>query len=517
MAGNGRIGNTKARTGCLTCKKRKLKCDERKPACIRCENSQRHCEGYPHLFAALQKPPFASISYPLDRLLSTFKATSNEWQAYDFYINRACPNIGGSLDHDFWHDLVLRFAQDQCSVRFAVFALGHLCRHATVCQSDHCHCEHYRSAIKYYNRSIVSLNNSGRDQSIVLLLTCALFTCLEAMLGHQRNAIELIQKGYQIAAHLLSSPDGLTVAVSRLFERIRLLAILYGQPLSNPNNSCPSTDFTTLSQARHVLYSLMNDSIDFVRDATTAKWQLDSGDKVLVSLRLRRLELKTAFEMWVSQSASLSPRIRSTEGFAVLEALCAVATLWLINAMTRPEFMSGLEHGYFSTVIDKASQFLQHTGKKHPSFVFEMNWIPSLYFVGIKCRDPILRRTAASLLSSTARREGIWHQMETLALVNRVIQLEEGSGRLLYSVDSGLQYIQDGTRQIVAVYSWPLGDDKQWMVMSETLLLEDPFHPSTIDSQLCQVESWSESLRLRNDLCSYNPHDREKDKAETIP
>jgi len=32
--------------GCITCKKRHIRCDERKPACKRCINSDRTCEGY---------------------------------------------------------------------------------------------------------------------------------------------------------------------------------------------------------------------------------------------------------------------------------------------------------------------------------------------------------------------------------------------------------------------------------------------------------------------------------------
>lgn len=32
--------------GCVTCKKRNIRCDERKPACKRCINSGRTCEGY---------------------------------------------------------------------------------------------------------------------------------------------------------------------------------------------------------------------------------------------------------------------------------------------------------------------------------------------------------------------------------------------------------------------------------------------------------------------------------------
>ena len=36
----------KTRTGCVTCKRRKVKCDERKPLCVVCERAQLRCDGY---------------------------------------------------------------------------------------------------------------------------------------------------------------------------------------------------------------------------------------------------------------------------------------------------------------------------------------------------------------------------------------------------------------------------------------------------------------------------------------
>jgi hypothetical protein len=36
----------KVRTGCLTCKKRRVKCDETKPKCLKCLNSDYQCNGY---------------------------------------------------------------------------------------------------------------------------------------------------------------------------------------------------------------------------------------------------------------------------------------------------------------------------------------------------------------------------------------------------------------------------------------------------------------------------------------
>lgn len=36
----------RTRTGCLTCRKRRIKCDERKPGCMNCEKSKKCCAGY---------------------------------------------------------------------------------------------------------------------------------------------------------------------------------------------------------------------------------------------------------------------------------------------------------------------------------------------------------------------------------------------------------------------------------------------------------------------------------------
>ncbi|KAK3385315.1 hypothetical protein B0H63DRAFT_181546 [Podospora didyma] len=37
---------SKVKTGCQTCKTRKVKCDEGRPACVRCVSTGRACDGY---------------------------------------------------------------------------------------------------------------------------------------------------------------------------------------------------------------------------------------------------------------------------------------------------------------------------------------------------------------------------------------------------------------------------------------------------------------------------------------
>ncbi|KAI5948671.1 hypothetical protein KGF57_005282 [Candida theae] len=44
-----KIIKRRTRTGCLTCRKRRIKCDERKPSCYNCERSKKVCLGYENL------------------------------------------------------------------------------------------------------------------------------------------------------------------------------------------------------------------------------------------------------------------------------------------------------------------------------------------------------------------------------------------------------------------------------------------------------------------------------------
>ncbi|KAH8593943.1 fungal-specific transcription factor domain-containing protein [Bisporella sp. PMI_857] len=42
-----KVAKARSKTGCITCRKRKKKCDERKPGCLNCEKNAAICEGYP--------------------------------------------------------------------------------------------------------------------------------------------------------------------------------------------------------------------------------------------------------------------------------------------------------------------------------------------------------------------------------------------------------------------------------------------------------------------------------------
>ncbi|KAF7869989.1 hypothetical protein EAF04_004773 [Stromatinia cepivora] len=51
-----RASKPKVKTGCLTCKSRRVKCDEAKPGCLRCVRFGHKCEGYAYLQKSTVKP-----------------------------------------------------------------------------------------------------------------------------------------------------------------------------------------------------------------------------------------------------------------------------------------------------------------------------------------------------------------------------------------------------------------------------------------------------------------------------
>ncbi|KAM0226800.1 hypothetical protein ACHAPO_012066 [Fusarium lateritium] len=53
-------GGRKVKTGCATCRIRKIKCDEAKPFCQKCVKTGRTCDGYESVFRPFSSPPASS-------------------------------------------------------------------------------------------------------------------------------------------------------------------------------------------------------------------------------------------------------------------------------------------------------------------------------------------------------------------------------------------------------------------------------------------------------------------------
>src|ERR1700712_3835315 len=87
--GKGRLGSRiKSNTGCLSCKARKVKCDEDKPVCRRCLSTGRKCDGYANdkwrtQALAAESPEFAHVGF----VSSYANVDRVELQSFEFFIS----------------------------------------------------------------------------------------------------------------------------------------------------------------------------------------------------------------------------------------------------------------------------------------------------------------------------------------------------------------------------------------------------------------------------------------------
>lgn len=120
----------RVRTGCLTCLKRRVKCDEAKPFCARCRTGNFVCEGY--------RPP-RRVSPPLSASVSELElneAPSQEipwrhvnWRQeqlplYHHFVTTTVLRIFRNDHVAFWRDEVAQMSYGKDIVYEALLALG---------------------------------------------------------------------------------------------------------------------------------------------------------------------------------------------------------------------------------------------------------------------------------------------------------------------------------------------------------------------------------------------------------
>ncbi|KAK2001498.1 hypothetical protein LX36DRAFT_653242 [Colletotrichum falcatum] len=151
LAKKTRTSKPKVRTGCKTCKIRRVKCDEARPICERCCKARITCDGYdtrltPGDTLAMEGKPkqnpagtpapsaTAACRVLLRRpclntnpVLGSF-SHQQEVPYFDFFRHELINDLSGYSCSDFWSRIVLCEAMGRACVRHAVLAVAALSR-----------------------------------------------------------------------------------------------------------------------------------------------------------------------------------------------------------------------------------------------------------------------------------------------------------------------------------------------------------------------------------------------------
>ena len=211
---------------------------------------------------------------------------------------------------------------------------------------------------------------------------------------------------------------------------------------------CPNipTVFISLEQARNSLDYQWNSCVQFLNRVeddwdARSRGSISNGPlDVVESTDMVRQEMFNRFQRWLVafraflQSHGRSLDSRGLQAARSLEISHSFATIYLdvstvlkINDETIWDtFTERFEH-----VVDLATSIVESSNRdKSPQnrgvdFSLDMHTVAPLYAVAHRCRHPILRRKAISLLYAAPRQEGVWDSVLTARVAERLVGIEE--------------------------------------------------------------------------------------------
>ncbi|KAI1177073.1 hypothetical protein F4777DRAFT_543656 [Nemania sp. FL0916] len=424
-----RKGNAKVRTGCVTCKIRKLKCDEAKPSCRRCTSTGRKCDGY------ITAPTSSALSWHRPRHLFPNVDDASERRCLEFFCDVAAPVLSGPLDPYFWTHLVLQFSQMEPAVRHSVVAIGSLYeqvhRHQVtgplLCD-DKLVLSHYNAAIRHLK--------TMKNESLVLLV-CILFICIEFLLGNRAAANEHCQHGIIILKKVEETFPWAKEYLSPIFRRLSVLPFFFtvverlGPNLLCLDDSIPF--FSTISEAQFYLDGILGRTVRLIRRGDAYRLGNLKHEPVLPDLLAEQDFTRTLLDDWYSSftqlvSKSPEPGLRSVHRCDMIMRYL-ICRVWVGTCFDFHQTAYDKYNDIFRSMIDSAAAVESSDYAAQPiKFTFEMGFIPSLYFVAIKCRCLDTRLQALSLMKRLgAARENLWEIVTMFASAKRIIEIEHGA------------------------------------------------------------------------------------------
>ncbi|KAI0412273.1 hypothetical protein F5X98DRAFT_355368 [Xylaria grammica] len=502
----------KVKTGCRTCKTRRVKCDEGRPACHRCVSTGRICDGYgiwgggSIKYSARDLTPRANadgVQYALSSQfgkLSLEQETCFRWFRYQTYSKLPLPFIT-----PFWKTLVIQACTAEPAILHAALALGSAHQKESLEEGKPTDTgtaldSQQKFMLREYGEAIRSLQPhlSGQDKrSIhVALAACALFTFFENLLGRYAAAKAHLHSGLKLLAEIYGpvddSADVVVTATPRgyvddwiieSFARLHVQAALLGQGLLGlfprlpvfPASPIP-TFFESSNQAAHHMDRLMLDILH-LEEQCSLPADNTLGTELHTVLHDRQQRLGRELRLWLM--AYNATNLEVSENFSpvdefymkILGGYHTMATL-IIKTSTRParESMYDLYTADFVSLIDQLvtiwkAHVARPAWRPNPATtemprrishsVGDKGWIPLLYFVAVKCRIHRIRLQAVRLMSQTLHKEGIWNSRLALVLAKEIIRVEEGDFYQGFDIDDRFSIIGIPTEQDIALPPLP--------------------------------------------------------------
>jgi hypothetical protein len=485
-------------------RQRRVKCDERKPGCVRCQNLGRECGGYaPEIseeapktitHVAIHPRPLSVISYAPTAVIP---GDNDERRYFQRFCDKTAAEMGGLFDPTFWTEKILQLCHSDAPIRYATIALAALAQWSEVTsfptrlslsgfpQIDHRNLdEHHRYALRQYSWAIASLRallSDGRRHLRTSLTCSILFMSFEALQGNYDGALTHLRGGSRLLADwrmarrglasrlsqdsLSEIQDGLVDDLGRMFARLDVQALFIPPPFLMPElpweDVVIGESFDSVQEAREAFDFLMQGIAQFHCQSVAVSQQ--NPDELTTPLwREKHAHYETQLLQWRSAFQAIhAEEVRSgairVDKTAILSIYYNLATILLAASVQHTEMLYDDYTPLFAEIIAKSDQLLADDDPNATSrFTLDMGTILPLAITAVRCRDRRIRRQAITLLWSKARREGLCFDTILVARLCAWLASIEGEG------------LQDDSAPIPESARWMitylhLSSEERWM------------------------------------------------------
>ncbi|VUC21496.1 unnamed protein product [Clonostachys rosea] len=442
------------KTGCISCRIRRVKCDEAKPQCLRCQSAKRICDGYlpegrvmsrRQMLDALKNGTVigpasqvlaGNIQMPSSAPVPAFVAMSSSQDTiyFDYFRKATAPNTDSFIPSSFWDQDILQLAYTEPAIWHATLALGALHRRWELQFIDEEMATLIQRATSHYAKAI-ALAKDLESPEKVLALSLSLIASAN-MLGFWADSHMHLFAGFRILAQnqtLSSSSVG--KRLSSTLIRLDMQSITFSEAKSpypyveaSTNGGLEQsvykqdTPFYSYSDAAGMLFALMRRIT--LLDQTFQNGAID--ETTFNSSRKTLMQDTELFETKMAEFECSSLQLLHADTAISIRIYHAWLRLILRVGLFGAEARFDECLGHIQHLTTLAYVFIHRQG---PAESLELSLEPAviapLFDIGKRCRHPALRRHVLELMRKMSRHEGMWRSDGAAAALECLMEVEE--------------------------------------------------------------------------------------------
>ena len=431
----------KVRTGCDTCKQRKIKCDETRPECRNCIKSGRACLGY--------HPPQAKIFEP--GMARSDSDLAYEAKATEYFKNETAIRLASyrplRLSLDFWQNVVPGLAIDNAPIRHAMLTLSATQEEYESGTPDSLSTE-WSMSLRQHTRAVRELWSGIAAASIpneATLICCLMLTLYDIWhFGIPLSFTDVFGKfqhvfgGLKVCKFIKKTspsksplPEMRTIDGAEMIPAFRHLADCASVMLDDVDDeqSRLLQEFSLgLNPVVPGQIAQADEAIDMM---DTVLRQIAKFEPGVTGTDFDRIESHlTLILQTLQQSLSAAQQRNDHMAIADLRTLRVHhrAAIILLDGMSADsEVLYDKYRIDFAFIVAELEDLLRE-GSAIPHRRVCIGVIPPLFLTATKCRDSFIRGRALAALHVLPHHEHLWTSCTAQQIAQQTIWLEQGGG-----------------------------------------------------------------------------------------